>query len=37
MDYQTIQKIIMAILLVGELITGSGGNKPPKSNDDSWF
>lgn len=37
MDYQTIQKIIMAILLVGELITGSGSNKPPKSNDDFWF
>ena len=37
MDYQTIQKIIMAILLVGELITGSGDSKPPKSNDDSWF
>lgn len=30
MDYQTIQKIIMAILLVGELIVGSGGDNTPK-------
>ncbi|MBQ3643407.1 MAG: hypothetical protein II961_02305 [Candidatus Riflebacteria bacterium] len=37
MDYQTIQKIIMAILLVGELIVGSGGDNTPKGKNDTWF
>ena len=37
MDYQTIQKIIMAILLVGELNVGSGGDNTPKGKNDTWF
>lgn len=36
MDYQFFQKVVMAILLLGELIVGSGGN-PPKDKNNTWF
>ena len=36
MDFQTVQKIIMAILAIGELLAGSDRNKSNSRKDD-WF
>lgn len=37
MNFQILQKILSAILIIGELVSGSSNGKDTKSKNDSWF
>lgn len=37
MDFNIVQKIITAVLIVTELFTGSDNNKSNSKKDNDWF